>query len=754
VNRRSDSRLRKLLLLEARDLSPKIAGGLLYSVLESCPELIAQVLPETSAAVAAAPWQIQTTFNISEREVRMAFTRLIKYRSLDKSHCFCFFIDGLDEFEETTQYDHRAIAELLCSWTKGAPGNVKLCVSSREYNVFMNMFSPDNRLRLHELTQGDMETFIQDRLNHIPNPENRHELVKAITDKAQGVFLWVTLVTKSIRDQLENGATISDMKRELDTLPDELDGLYEYILQSLSQSSRRGAYHILKMLDEANISDEMKISISSFAYSFLEEYEQDPEFAIKNGFFELGIDDMTRQQNVKLARRRLNGYCRGLVEANSSDVLDYTHRSVAEFLRNPRIRDAMVSFTSEFNAPDAISQLLLAELRLRKQPSVVSRTECPPLLLMRSKNKLDQPPYSFLLCFEAALDPTPWEYFKYGEPSCEFMVDYPSKAILVCVNDASRAKKRRVGLHAPLYVLTLLNYHEYPVWKILHDPTATDTVTKATVLMYCSVNANSSPSSKHSSGAYVFDVLLEHNLLAANTKTNLWPVWYEEPGGGTELTIWQHCLISIFLQYQGNKDEDTVYGRIVEAFLRQKPDLNFALTCKPTSRSSGTTGFDKFTVIKRGPGLSESIEVNLYTWTHLDLFDFPCLRAWIDHTGLENKNHLLQMYDSQMEMARASPSQNDTASHVDLNDRDATIQQVDQRLGLAPLEQSILEDLGDLEQAKLQTAEQQNSPPTGFSIHKKSNMGTISFDSSSQSLMPEITHVQISRYLLVITLGT
>ncbi|GAB1321123.1 hypothetical protein MFIFM68171_11333 [Madurella fahalii] len=94
--------------------------SLLHDVLKSRPELISEVLPELWKDARAAPWQVQTEFLISEKDVRNAFTRLVRTTSLSK-HCFCFFIDGLDEYQETAQKDHKEMVKLLTSWTTTAP---------------------------------------------------------------------------------------------------------------------------------------------------------------------------------------------------------------------------------------------------------------------------------------------------------------------------------------------------------------------------------------------------------------------------------------------------------------------------------------------------------------------------------------------------------------------------------------------------------------------------------------------------------
>lgn len=103
---------------------------------------------------------------ISKKDIRNAFSWLISNASLDKDQCFGFFIDGLDEYKRNHQDDAKFLADVLRSWTSIVPSNVKLCVSSREYNVFMNAFSPEKRIRLHELIRGDMIQYVADKLGH------------------------------------------------------------------------------------------------------------------------------------------------------------------------------------------------------------------------------------------------------------------------------------------------------------------------------------------------------------------------------------------------------------------------------------------------------------------------------------------------------------------------------------------------------------------------------------------------------------
>ncbi len=120
--------------------------SLLHDVLRGYPELMRDILPNYWERVKSTPWQVQPNLSISDKDIRRAFSRLISDPSLYMNHCFCFFIDGLDEYEGSHQEDPKTLVDLLINWTKNASTTVKICVSSREYNLFMNYFSESQRI--------------------------------------------------------------------------------------------------------------------------------------------------------------------------------------------------------------------------------------------------------------------------------------------------------------------------------------------------------------------------------------------------------------------------------------------------------------------------------------------------------------------------------------------------------------------------------------------------------------------------------
>ena len=118
-------------------------------------------------------------------------------------HRFCFFIDGLDEFEGRP----REICDFLINLASTV--NVKLCVSSRPWNEFENAFGSDfsKVLRVHDHTRGDIQLYIQDLIvrdsafQQLQDLDERYSAVVAkISESAQGVFLWVFLVVREVSD--------------------------------------------------------------------------------------------------------------------------------------------------------------------------------------------------------------------------------------------------------------------------------------------------------------------------------------------------------------------------------------------------------------------------------------------------------------------------------------------------------------------------------------------------------------------------
>ena len=302
----------------------------------------------------------------------------------------------------------------LLDMANSASGSFKICVSSRIENPFMDMFSEDIRLYLHELTRADMEEYVQGNLQHIGTQNERRQLSSSITTKAEGVFFWVVLVVQNIRKQSDDGARFPRLLAEIQSLPTELNKLFQRILDTLGTRHRQMASHtvsLLLFLDKIQKVKKMQLWPNLSDFYFLEDYESDLRFAESARFPGQGHESV-KESEVR-ARRQLRGVCGGLVEANVDTDIDFTHRSVRDFFLQEKVLVKM--HDKSFNSLEALSQLKLASIKqywwdteqqngkkdvevMKVEEGILSRhsilVAC--LIELRRQQQLDAPPFGFL----------------------------------------------------------------------------------------------------------------------------------------------------------------------------------------------------------------------------------------------------------------------------------------------------------------------------------------------------------------------
>ena len=281
---------------------------LLYEIFQQCPDLIESCykrqLPKDNSQDIQEPWSIPELHHILQH-IANADGIGVK---------FCVFIDGLDEYEG----DHLEFCSALHDLTKSA--HIKLCISSRPWNAFTDAFGqdPNHRLYMHELTKNDIQRYTTDRLQTHPRWEellvdtpSADTLIQEIVQRATGVFLWVVLVTKLLRNGLTEYDCYLDLYKRLDTFPTDLQDFFRHILGGVE------VFHQEKMATSLRIALAADGPLDLTLYSFHDEEYEDPHYALK---LELSQPDQSdyeamRRRN-KLTNRRLIGRCRGLLEVN------------------------------------------------------------------------------------------------------------------------------------------------------------------------------------------------------------------------------------------------------------------------------------------------------------------------------------------------------------------------------------------------------------------------------------------------------
>lgn len=303
---------------------------LLYDILCNCPELIPQVFPDRWQEV--KPGRLPPTGKWSTETLLEGLTTLVQYP--DIRFKFCAFIDGLDEFAGD-QYDLCQIVKQLSSST-----NFKCCVSSRPLNVFQDAFAADlsKKMCVHDFTYWDIWHYTKSKLEGIQawricaDDYKSERLFSDVTERAQGVFLWVFLVVRSLRDGVINGDTMDDLERHLEALPSDLEAMFRRMLDLIDPFYHRYMSETLQVTINA------RKPLHLMTYHAREYERQDEDYATERPLESSLVLTNLPRGLLEPCRRRINTRCGGLIDFHK-DKVEFIHRTVNDFLCTGPMRE-------------------------------------------------------------------------------------------------------------------------------------------------------------------------------------------------------------------------------------------------------------------------------------------------------------------------------------------------------------------------------------------------------------------------------
>ncbi|KAM0415745.1 hypothetical protein ACHAPT_013293 [Fusarium lateritium] len=286
--------------------------SLLYNIFQQASELIAIACPkrwDKSDTVSGfddidtAPWTLA--------ELQEAIDGIANQPELKVN--FCFFIDGLDKFSG----QHLHICKSL----------LKLCASG---NIKFFGRIPTQKIYIHELTKEDIRKYVEDLLCSHPRwqtllleSKRSADLVNEVTVRAQGVFLWVFLVTRLLRDGLTNYDTLSDLHKRLDLLPSDLEPFFRHMMDSVEPFYHEKMSEMLQIAIKAG-----KPLPFAICYFHDREYE-DSGYALREPTTVWKPEMLDKIRDI--VTRRLSARCMGLLEVNGGNI-EFLHRTVYDFL--------------------------------------------------------------------------------------------------------------------------------------------------------------------------------------------------------------------------------------------------------------------------------------------------------------------------------------------------------------------------------------------------------------------------------------
>jgi len=309
---------------ELQKTSVGLLRSLIYQIITTAPSLITRLSKSIESIWPNVSQQLPVW---TERGLRTLLFRLLMVDLIASR--ICIFVDGLDEFTG----DHDALLSLI--QRLGRSHNIKLCVSSRPDPKYEASLKSSATLRLQDLTKGDIGNYASARLADAA-PHSSHawhtfnwlgSTASEITERAEGVFLWVELAVNEQIQGLDNDDTTQQLQQRLERFPNQLERVYTLMFQAIDPVYRRevALYLNMAIYIEGLLLRHMALAAYDGLDEFLELFPDQPAFDFHG--------------HCHSTSRRVLTFCKGFLEVqkNPYDLLEsyvtFVHRTAAEFLQ-------------------------------------------------------------------------------------------------------------------------------------------------------------------------------------------------------------------------------------------------------------------------------------------------------------------------------------------------------------------------------------------------------------------------------------
>lgn len=305
--------------------------SILLQVFSKVPELISPVCEEEEW------WSHHKNGTIDTRIVSLAWPvsmltrcleRLATTEKLPVNVKFCFFIDGLDEYDGGHE-NSRDMCESLKLLT-ATSSRIKICFSSQPLGTFEKCFGNDpyRVLSIHDLTVPDIRRFARGKLSDYPewstiDPDGTivETFLREIENRAEGVFLWVSIVVGELCKGLFNHDSPAELRRRLDETPSNLEAYFRQILDRVEEHYQPRRDEFIRIALTASINP---LEREIYAFHDISFDDPDPQQRLSEESYE----ELLRQ-----LPNRMQTITGGLLEvATQNNKVDFLHRTVKVYL--------------------------------------------------------------------------------------------------------------------------------------------------------------------------------------------------------------------------------------------------------------------------------------------------------------------------------------------------------------------------------------------------------------------------------------
>ncbi|KAF9773651.1 hypothetical protein IL306_008516 [Fusarium sp. DS 682] len=228
----------------ATQISPQ---GLYRSLLA---QLLRKINRSPQVAVLAKEWgPAKEARQATVEDVVVLKDRISRLLDTLRGRTIRIFIDAIDECGKGRDQGTSDTIDML-KYIRGLQGKVATVLvlfSIRDRAQFgSNLSVPTIEISHHN--QQDIAKFLNDNLQYSTSSTVREQLIQTLLRRSSNVFLWAKLVVQSINLKDNGGFTDSELRREVDRVPGELEGLYHELLNDLDSEYRSEALILLQLV--------------------------------------------------------------------------------------------------------------------------------------------------------------------------------------------------------------------------------------------------------------------------------------------------------------------------------------------------------------------------------------------------------------------------------------------------------------------------------------------------------------------------
>ena len=161
-------------------------------------------------------------------------------------------------------------------------------------------------------------------------------LVEDVVKKARGVFLWVKLVVKSLLRGLCDFNRISDLRKRVEYLPEDLEALYSHMLQNTEPFYHEQASYLFQIFRTAQSQTPERVRLLDLSWAEDDDHALTEQAPIKP------LTNEDCEMRCRTMDARLKSVCAGLLESvealhssqGCNNKVTFLHRTVHDGSRS------------------------------------------------------------------------------------------------------------------------------------------------------------------------------------------------------------------------------------------------------------------------------------------------------------------------------------------------------------------------------------------------------------------------------------